>query len=351
MREGTPTRPANIRRRIALVAVFALGPILLSGALWVSQDNYGFLAVAVALVVTAAVIYVALRGIVVEHARAMDSAARARQEHTDARSQVSAAFHAVDTSAAGLERGNRNLSERTQGQASAIEQAAASIEELAASVDRNTGTARETQRVANLAREATSEGIKAATMVIARMETIREATSKVGEIVGLIDAIAFQTNILALNAAVEAARAGDQGRGFAVVAAEVRSLAIRCAESARQIRELVGSASSQVRESADVVDHVAEAMAAINGRVAEVKELMNAIVAAGAEQSAGIGQVGRTITQMERVTQQNAGLVAEIVAATESLTAETSRLAALVAESGSDPLAPMLAQPLPWTPR
>ena len=350
MREGTPTRPANIRRRIALVAIFALGPILLSGALWISQANYGFLAVAAALVVTAAVTYVALRGIVVEHALATEAAARARQELTDARSQVSAAFHAVDTSAAGIERGNRNLSERTQGQASAIEQAAASIEDLAASVDRNTGTARETQRIANLAREATSEGIEAATMVIARMETIREATAKVGEIVGLIDAIAFQTNILALNAAVEAARAGDQGRGFAVVAAEVRSLAIRCAESARQIRELVGSASSQVRESADVVDHVAEAMAAINGRVAEVKELMNAIVAAGAEQSAGIGQVGRTITQMERVTQQNAGLVAEIVAATESLTTETSRLAALVAEPGYDALAPMLDPPLPWTP-
>ena len=340
MRAGTPMRQVDIRRRIALAVAFAAVPILLSGALWVSQDNYGFLAVAVAFAVSVGVIYAALRDIVVEHLRAMESAERAGQELALARSRVSAAFRAVGASAAGLERGNRDLSERTQGRASAIDQAAASIGELAASADRNTGTAREIQHLANLASEATSEGIVAATMVIARTETIREATSQVGEIVGLIDAIAFQTNILALNAAVEAASAGDQGRGFAVVAAEVRTLALRCAESARQIRDLVGSASNQVRESADVADHAAEAMAAINGRIAEMKNLMNAIVAAGAEQSVRIAEVGRTIARMDLATRQDAGFVAEIVSATESLAAETSRLAALVAEPGAPATAP-----------
>lgn len=220
------------------------------------------------------------------------------------------------------------------------------MEQLTASVRRNTDTARETQRVAGLAGEATQRGINAATLVVAHMETIREATRRVADIVGIIDAIAFQTNILALNAAVEAARAGEHGRGFAVVAAEVRSLALRCADSARDIKALVGSASGQVTESSGVVDQVVEAIAAINGRVAEVTELMNSIVAAGSEQSAGIEQVGRTIVQMEQATQQNAALVGQVMSAAQSLTRQTARLGALVSAIRTDAGTPAPPQPV-----
>jgi methyl-accepting chemotaxis protein len=162
------------------------------------------------------------------------------------------------------------------------------------------------------------------------MESIRESTKRVGEIVGMIDSIAFQTNILALNAAVEAARAGEHGRGFAVVAAEVRNLAKRCADSAREIKGLVTTSSGQVTDGARLVDEVAEAIGDINMRVSEVDGLMNGIVAASVEQSSGIEQVGQTITQMERVTQQNAAMVEEVLAATEALSRQTARLAAVV---------------------
>jgi methyl-accepting chemotaxis protein len=142
--------------------------------------------------------------------------------------------------------------------------------------------ARETQRLAALAGEATARGIDAATLVMAHMDSIQEATRRIRDIVGVIDAIAMQTNILALNASIEAARAGEQGRGFAVVASEVRALSIRCAEAAREIKAVVATASGRVSESSEVVDRVAEAIAEINGNVGQVNRLMEEIVAAGA---------------------------------------------------------------------
>ena len=229
-----------------------------------------------------------------------------------------------------LSEGNRNLSERTESQATAIEEAASSMEELTASVRQNTDSARETQRIAGLAGDATSRGMQAASRVVDHMESIREGTRKVAEIIGLIDSIAFQTNILALNAAVEAARAGEHGRGFAVVAAEVRTLSRRCADSAREIRNLINTSTERVADGTKRVDEVSEAIGDINTRVSEVGELMNRIVQASAEQSSGIEQVGQTISQMERVTQQNAAMVEEIMAATESLTQQTARLGSLV---------------------
>jgi methyl-accepting chemotaxis protein len=244
--------------------------------------------------------------------------------------EVRAASETIGSDVRSLGEGNRDLSARTEGQANAIEEAAASMEELTASVRQNQDTARETQRIASTATDATSRGIEAATRVVENMESIRTSTKRVGEIVGMIDSIAFQTNILALNAAVEAARAGEHGRGFAVVAAEVRSLAKRCADSAREIKGLVLGASQQVTDGAKLVDEVSEAIGEINARVIEVGHLMNRIVAASGEQSSGIEQVDQTISQMERVTQQNAALVEEIVAATESLTQQTARLGALV---------------------
>jgi methyl-accepting chemotaxis protein len=244
--------------------------------------------------------------------------------------EVRTASEAIGSDVRLLSEGNRNLSERTESQATAIEQAASSMEELTASVRQNTDSARETQRIAGLAGDATSRGIEAASRVVDHMESIREGTRRVAEIVGLIDSIAFQTNILALNAAVEAARAGEHGRGFAVVAAEVRTLSRRCAESAREIRALIDNSTERVADGTKRVDEVSEAIGDINSRVSEVGELMNRIVQASAEQSSGIEQVGQTISQMERVTQQNAAMVEEIMAATESLTQQTARLGSLV---------------------
>jgi methyl-accepting chemotaxis protein len=244
--------------------------------------------------------------------------------------EVRAAAETIGADVRSLAEGNRDLSARTEGQATAIEQAAASMEEITASVRQNRDTARETQRIAGLAADSTSRGIEAATRVVDNMESIRESTKRVGEIVGMIDSIAFQTNILALNAAVEAARAGEHGRGFAVVAAEVRSLSKRCADSAREIKVLVRGATDQVTDGAKLVDEVAEAIGDINTRVVEVGHLMNRIVTASGEQSSGSEQVGQTISHMERITQQNAALVEQIVAATESLSEQTARLASLV---------------------
>jgi methyl-accepting chemotaxis protein len=244
--------------------------------------------------------------------------------------EVRSVADSVASEARQLSGGNRDLSERTESQASAIEEAASSMEELTASVRQNMDSARETLKLTGKASDATTRGMEAATRVVDHMESIRQGTKRVGEIVGMIDSIAFQTNILALNAAVEAARAGEHGRGFAVVAQEVRSLAKRCASSAREIKGLVASSSEQVTDGQKLVDEVAESIGDINARVAEVDGLMNGIVAASVEQSSGIEQVGQTITQMERVTQQNAAMVEEILAATEALTRQTSRLAGVV---------------------
>ena len=284
----------------------------------------------------------ALRRLSAALAAARGRARAAEDELARVNGEMRAAVEAIGEHVAGLGRGSDRLSDRNDGQASALGQAAASMEQLVASVQRNTDTARATQRVAGEAREATAKGIDAATLVIAHMESIREASGKVAEIVGLIDGIAFQTNILALNAAVEAARAGEQGRGFAVVAAEVRSLSQRAAIAARDIKTLVHTSASEVKESAEVVDRVAEAIADINGRVGQVNELMNAIVTAGSEQSAGIGQIGRTIMQMERAMQQDAALAGEIVAATRALGTEAARLAALGEREEKTTFAPPL---------
>jgi methyl-accepting chemotaxis protein len=244
--------------------------------------------------------------------------------------EVRSVAESVASEARQLSGGNRDLSERTESQATAIEQAASSMEELTASVRQNMDSARETLKLTGKASDATTRGMEAASRVVDHMESIRESTKRVGEIVGMIDSIAFQTNILALNAAVEAARAGEHGRGFAVVAAEVRNLAKRCAESAREIKTLTTTSSGQVVDGAKLVDEVAEAIGDINSRVAEVDGLMNGIVAASVEQSSGIEQVGQTIAQMERVTQQNAAMVEEVLAATEALSRQTSRLAGVV---------------------
>jgi methyl-accepting chemotaxis protein len=327
--DHAPASEGSVRARLRLAVAAGLLPAGLACVLWLSLGQGGFLAVAIAAAGAVLAGVVAMRPIASALARSREQAQSAERELAAVRDEMRAAAGAIGEDIRGLGRGNRELSERTEGQAAAIEEAAASMEQLIASVRHNTDTAHETQRIAAQAVEATAKGIDAATLVIAHMESIREATGKVSEIVSMIDAIAFQTNILALNAAVEAARAGEQGRGFAVVAAEVRSLSQRAADAAREIKALVGAASGEVTDSAAVVDRLGEAIAEINGRVAQVNGLMNAIVTSGAEQSAGIGQVGQTIVQMERATGENAALVDRVVSATDSLQAQSSRLAAM----------------------
>ena len=335
-------------QRAALVlAAIAQVAALVSCAWFAAERGATSLYVAAALLaVAAALAFLALRSLRRRLARASTAAEHVAADVARLAADASAAARTIGADASRLAAGSRDLSERTESQAGALQQAAAGMEQLTGGVHRNTDAARETQRIAALARDSTDRGIQAATLVIARMESVRDATKRMADIVGVIDAIAFQTNLLALNAAVEAARAGEQGRGFAVVASEVRALATRCADSARDIRALAATAAGEVAESAAAIDGMAETIAEVNGHVARVTELMNGVVAAGAEQSTGIAEVGRMIAQMEGAIHRNAALVGEVLAASRSLEGETARLDALAQDLRSEgaPVA-LAAQP------
>ena len=265
-----------------------------------------------------------------ETARLMQSLKTMNQSLSRMVGEVRAASDSIATEVNQLVAGNRDLSQRTESQASAIEETASSLEELTASVRQNMDSARETQQIAKQASDASQRGNEAVSRVVGHMTSIQDSTKQVSEIVGLIDSIAFQTNILALNAAVEAARAGEQGRGFAVVAGEVRNLAKRCSDSAKEIRDLIKTSSAQVEDGTRLVDEVAEVIGDIHNRVGSVSTLMGQIVTASSEQSSGIEQVNQTIAALERVTQQNAALVEQVLAATEMLTGQTARMSGLV---------------------
>ncbi|WP_176049612.1 methyl-accepting chemotaxis protein [Burkholderia sp. BCC1644] len=222
--------------------------------------------------------------------------------------------------------GNDDLSQRTEEQAASLEETAASMEQLTATVKQNADNARQASGLANSASDIARAGSDVVNRVIGTMGEIDDSSRKIADIIGVIEGIAFQTNILALNAAVEAARAGEQGRGFAVVAGEVRSLAQRSATASKEIRELIVASVERVRNGSTLVGQAGTTMGEILQAVARVTDIMGEIAAASEEQASGITQVGRAVTQMDQVTQQNAALVEEAAAAAASLQEQAARL-------------------------
>ena len=231
-----------------------------------------------------------------------------------------------------ISRGNNELSARTEQQASALEQTAASMEELNSTVRQNAENARQANLLALNASSVAAKGGEAVGRVAETMKNINVSSAKISEIIGVIDAIAFQTNILALNAAVEAARAGDQGRGFAVVASEVRSLANRSAGAAKDIKDLIGASVERVVAGTALVDSAGTTMAEIVQSIERVTGLMGQISAASNEQREGVSQAGEAITQMEQMTQQNSALVEGMAAACASLEVQSRDLVQAVSE-------------------
>jgi methyl-accepting chemotaxis protein len=228
-------------------------------------------------------------------------------------------------------RGNSDLSGRTEQQASALQQTAASMEELGSTVKQNATNARQADQLAHQASKVAAKGGAVVRQVVETMRGINESSKKIGDIIGVIDSIAFQTNILALNAAVEAARAGEQGRGFAVVASEVRSLAQRSAGAAREIKELISTSVDRVAQGSALVDQAGATMSEVVAAIEKVTGIVGEISAATEQQSSGVAQVGDAVHQMDQATQQNATLVGESAAAADSLKAQAHQLVQAVA--------------------
>jgi methyl-accepting chemotaxis protein len=246
-------------------------------------------------------------------------------------SQVHASSQIIQLASAEVASGNGDLSQRTENAAGSLQQTASSMEQLTATVRQSADAARQASELARSASSVAQHGGEAVAQVVATMDDINSSSRRIGDIIGTIDGIAFQTNILALNAAVEAARAGEQGRGFAVVASEVRSLAQRSAAAAREIKSLIGASVERVETGSRQVADAGRTMGDIVASVQRVNQIIGEISAAAADQSAGIGQVNGAVTQLDQSTQQNAALVEESAAAAESLREEAERLAQLVA--------------------
>jgi methyl-accepting chemotaxis protein len=247
------------------------------------------------------------------------------QFHT-ALANVRSSVDSINTASAEIATGNQDLSARTEQTASNLQQAASSMEQLTGTVKQSADSARQANQLASSAAEVAARGGSVVSQVVSTMDEINASSKKIADIIGVIDGIAFQTNILALNAAVEAARAGEQGRGFAVVAGEVRNLAQRSAEAAKEIKGLIGTSVDKVESGSKLVADAGQTMNEIVASVQRVTDIIGEITAAASEQSDGIGQVNTAVTQLDQMTQQNAALVEESAAAAESLKDQAARL-------------------------
>jgi methyl-accepting chemotaxis protein len=244
--------------------------------------------------------------------------------------QVRNSTNSISTASTEIASGNQDLSQRTEQTASNLQQAASSMEQLTGTVKQSAESARQANQLASSAAEVAARGGSVVSQVVSTMNEINVSSKKISDIIGVIDGIAFQTNILALNAAVEAARAGEQGRGFAVVAAEVRSLAQRSAQAAREIKSLIGASVEKVESGSRLVSDAGRTMNEIVGSVQRVTDIIGEISAAAAEQSDGIERMNSSVAQLDQMTQQNASLVHESAAAAESLKGQAASLAQVI---------------------
>jgi methyl-accepting chemotaxis protein len=254
-------------------------------------------------------------------------ASRLRGLVTDVRDSV----HSISSASTQIAAGNQNLSSRTEQTASNLEETAASMEQLTATVSQAADTARQANHLAGSAAQAAERGGAVVGNVVASMDRISDSARRISDIIGVIDSIAFQTNILALNAAVEAARAGEQGRGFAVVAGEVRALAHRSAEAAKEIKGLIGTSVEAAQEGSAQVAQAGQVMDDIVSSVRKVSDMIGEITASSTEQRDGIGQVNQAVSHLDQMTQQNAALVEESAAAAAALSDQAQRLSGMVA--------------------
>ncbi|MDR7296416.1 methyl-accepting chemotaxis protein [Pelomonas aquatica] len=255
---------------------------------------------------------------------------RMRESLADTIGGIREVAESIGTASAEIASGNQDLSARTEKAASSLQQTASAMEELTSTVQHSAASAGQANALAVSAANVAQRGGEVVGQVVHTMDEINASSRKIADIIGVIDGIAFQTNILALNAAVEAARAGEQGRGFAVVASEVRSLAGRSADAAKEIKSLIGSSVERVQAGSTLVAEAGRTMEELVGAVQRVKDIMSEISTATAEQSDGIAQVNLAITQLDQVTQQNAALVEESTAAAESLREQARTLTGAV---------------------
>ncbi len=265
-----------------------------------------------------------------EAAHLLQALAGMQQSLRDTIRQVRTSTDSISTASSEIASGNSDLSQRTEQAASNLQQTASSMEQLTGTVKQSADSARQANQLASSAAEVAQRGGNVVSQVVSTMDEINASSKKIADIIGVIDGIAFQTNILALNAAVEAARAGEQGRGFAVVASEVRSLAQRSAEAAREIKGLIGTSVDKVEAGSRLVADAGATMNEIVGSVQRVTDIIGEITAASTEQSDGIGQVNTAVSQLDQMTQQNAALVEQSAAAADSLQQQAGKLSQVV---------------------